>query len=170
MSRRTTERCAAKANITNSIYLIWRKIMNQINIYSRQRWLYFPLILGAIMTMAQTSEDYTYALICVVFFLLPLLIIIGLRVYTSRAGEYTNDLETSLPVNEVLVRVDQIFPERTSSFRLRWQKKRDKVDPNKVLLSTFIIPDIGGCLIVLLTGIIPGLILYYLVLGRTVSP
>lgn len=139
--------------------------MNRSNTLWNQSPLVLLLCIGVLTTTAQTSDNPGSTLLCG-FVLVNLLIAIGARVYTGQVGEYSQEITTYLPVNEVLARVDQHFPERTV-FGRPWQRKRDKVDTDVLVLSTFFFPTWGGCLMILLAGILFGLIIYYLVMGRT---
>jgi ABC-type uncharacterized transport system permease subunit len=143
--------------------------MSHISHKSRLLALSLLLIGGALALMAQTYSSSSNSSFNLLYCICPgivLLIGIGARIYTSQAGTYTDEVVTSLPPYQVMTYVEQHFPQRSTMGR-GWNRKQVPMDPSTVEMATFLFPTWGGCVLMLMSGIIWGLIVYYLVMGRT---
>jgi hypothetical protein len=84
--------------------------------------------------------------------------------YGRFAPSYTEQVETTLPVDQVWEHVDSVFPKRDVAGR-PWTRKRPQEDPLSLVLSAYPLPYWSGCLVMLFTGIILGF-LAWLLMGR----
>lgn len=93
------------------------------------------------------------------------IILVALARRTKNAPLYSRVVPTPLSRNEIIKLVEHYFPKSivVSSFdwRLAW------VTPERLAVTGYYVTNGQGCLIMLLTGIIPGALLIWLAMGRT---
>lgn len=97
------------------------------------------------------------------------LVFIALLVFLTRRSESASVYKTTMQMKQsrldVQKLIDRAFPRSLISKRFNWQKREGK--NSRLDYYGYYLPNDLGCLILLLTGIIPGYIILYFVAKQT---
>ena len=123
--------------------------------------MYAPLLQSS-STNAITTLQCVYLIVAII---IAAIVLVNLASKTKNAPPYSRAVTTTLPREEVVKLVEHSFPKSIVISSFNWKSSWET--PERMAIAGYYVTNGQGCLVMILTGIIPGALLIWLAMGRT---